>query len=184
VDADGPVELILSGVGLTGPKCLQLLSGDPVVLTAAEGSVNTLSDGGETPDDYAGAVLYAKSPLTIGGQGALNILAGLNNAIQCREGITVGGGTVTLRAAGAGIKVRGDLILAGGSLTIESGGDGIAADDELIALRGRCRRRKCRHRDKRCDSQFFHGSVSLEWVDYIFIPLQPAITHLGKIARR
>lgn len=128
VDADGPVELILSGVGLTGPKCLQLLSGDPVVLTAAEGSVNTLSDGGGTPDDYAGAVLYAKSPLTIGGQGALNVLAGLNNAIQCHDGLTVGGGTVTLRAAGAGIKVRGDLVLAGGSLDIESGGDGVAAD--------------------------------------------------------
>ena len=128
VDADGPVELVLDGAALTGPSCLSLLSDDTVTITTAAGTVNTLSDGGDT----TGSALYADGPVVLGGDGALTVSAAGNNGIRCRSGLTVTGGVLTVDAANDGVKVRGALTVEDGDITVTCGGDALTAEASRI----------------------------------------------------
>ena len=133
VDADGPVELILAGVTLTGPKCLEILSEDPVTVTAAEGTENALSDGAAESDGAAPWVITSKAPLTLDGAGSLTVTAGASGAIRCKDDLTVRGELLTVSAAGTGLKADGALTVEGGILRVYSGGDGMAADARRLA---------------------------------------------------
>lgn len=156
VNAEGPVELLLAGVNITGEQCLQILSDEPVTIRTEAGTVNFLADSaadasgeatGETsgeatsePADEAasgtdaaedkatGAVLFSNAPLTIGGEGALSIAARINNGIRCKDALTIVGGTVDVSAANNGLKARGALTLAGGTLSITADGDGCSVE--------------------------------------------------------
>lgn len=132
VDADGPVELVLAGAELTGPTCLDVVSGDPVTVTTEAGTVNTLSDGVSEADGNADAVLLSKAPLTLGGEGWLSVVAGAHNGIQSKDDLTVTGGHITVLAANHGLKAKGSLTVAGGTLDITSGADGLTAVDARL----------------------------------------------------
>ncbi|MGM9615842.1 MAG: carbohydrate-binding domain-containing protein [Oscillospiraceae bacterium] len=152
VAADGPVELILAGVSITGPDCVRVLSPDPVTITAESGTVNVLSDSaadtsGETSaetaaeaeeaaveeeEDASGAVVYSKAPLTIGGEGTLTIRAGINNGIRCKDTLTIGGGVVDVSAVNHGLKTKGALTVTGGALTVDAGADGLVAEETRL----------------------------------------------------
>ena len=129
VDADGPVELILDGVTLTGSCPLCVESVYPVTVTLAAGSDNLLSDGVQTVDEDAPAVLASDAPLTIGGEGHLSVLAGADNGLNCTRGLTVTGGRLDVTAAHHAIRCKGALCVEGGALTLDAGGDGFAVVD-------------------------------------------------------
>ena len=128
VDADGPVELILAGVGMRSPEAICVLSSAAVTITTAAGTENTLFDGADEPDPDATAVIWSKAPLVLKGEGALTVLGGANNGIQCKSVLTVEGGTLTVRAANNGLKAEGALYVKGGSADITTGGDGLKAE--------------------------------------------------------
>jgi hypothetical protein len=128
VNADGPVELILAGVTLTGDACLEILSSDPVTLTLAKDTLNRLSDGADAPDKSAQAVVLSKAPLTIDGEGTLLVTAGANNAIQSKDDLTISGGKLTITAANHGLKSRGTLTVEGGILSVTATGEAITAE--------------------------------------------------------
>ncbi len=128
VDADGPTELILDGVNLEGEACLQSLGNDAFTITLAENAQNILLDGLTAPQNMAKAVISAKGPLTIGGSGSLTISSGGSDALECKDGLTIAGGRLYLKAADEGIDARGPVTITGGNTRIASGGDGIAAE--------------------------------------------------------
>ena len=150
VAADGPVELILAGVSITGPDCVRILSADPVTITAEGGTLNVLSDiviteasgeysaepaadaAVEEEEDTSGAVVYSKAPLTIRGEGTLTIRAGVNNGIRCKDTLTIGGGVVDVSAVNHGLKAKGALSVTGGMLTVDAGADGLVAEETRL----------------------------------------------------
>lgn len=132
VDADGPVELILAGVSLRGPRCLETTTKDPFTLTLEAGTLNVLTDDLAEPDNNAPAVITAKGALTIGGEGSLTVVAGGGDGLECKEGVTLAGGSLYIRSADEGIQSRGPVSITGGTTRIISAGDGISAEPGRI----------------------------------------------------
>ena len=128
VDADGPVELILAGVSLQGRGCLETNTKDPLTLTMEAGTLNVLTDGLTAADDNTPAVITAKGALIIGGEGSLTVVAGGSDGLECKDGVTLAGGSLYIKAADEGIQSRGPVSITGGSTRIVSAGDGIAAE--------------------------------------------------------
>ena len=140
VDADGPVELILDGVVIQAAEALRIDSKDPVKIMAAAGSENILTDGSGEPagseeaagsgeaEDSPAAVILSKAPLTIGGGGAITVIAGTNNAIRAKSLLTIEGSILTVDAANNALKADDSVTITGGKIDIRSGGDGIEAE--------------------------------------------------------
>lgn len=136
VDAGGPVELVLSGVRLTGAPCVEVLSDSPVSIKAEAGTENVLSDGAGAPDESAHAVIYSKGPLAIGGAGAVTVTAGAGSGIQSRDGLALSCEALAVRAANHGLKVRGALSVSGGSVSITAGNDGMHVEAARLSEGG------------------------------------------------
>lgn len=128
VEADGPVELILAGVSLRGQGCLKTSTKDPLTLTLETGTLNVLTDDLTVPDDNAPAAIAVKGSLTIGGEGSLTVVAGGGDGLDCKDGVTLAGGSLYIKAADEGIQSRGPVSITGGTTRIVSTGDGIAAE--------------------------------------------------------
>ena len=150
VDAgeEDEVTLLLNGVQLTcdegsavfGKKAKKL------VITAAEGSTNSLSDsenyvfeeGADEPD----AAVFSKCDLVLNGSGALTVNGNYKAGIRSKDGLKICGGNITVNSADDGIKGKDYLIISDGNITVESGGDALkstnAEDNTLgyINIRG------------------------------------------------
>lgn len=133
VNADGPTELVLAGVHLQGEACLQNTTKDALTLTLEEGSLNVLLDGLTAPDDNAQPLISSKGALTIGGSGTLTAVSGGSDALKCKDGFILAGGTVFLRAADEGADISGAMTVADGNLLITAGGDGVAVEKDRVA---------------------------------------------------
>ena len=124
------VRLILRGVTISstqGPAIYEKQA-DKLIITLAEGSVSTLTDGDMIVDgdDTVGAALYAEDDLSINGTGSL-IANGTNkHGIQSKADLILAGGTITVRAVSDGIRSRNSLLVLGGEMDITAGGDGIS----------------------------------------------------------
>ena len=132
VDAgdDANVHLIFDGVELINEKgaALVVLNADNVVITLAQGSENTLSDGrfytlsgDEDPD----ATIYAKDDLTINGEGSLTINGNYNHGIHGTNEVSLVGGVIVVNALADGIKGKDSVKIKEADLTVNAAHDGI-----------------------------------------------------------
>lgn len=132
VDAgdDANVHLIFDGVDLTNDDgaALVVLNADNVVITLAQGSENTLSDGSfytlngdEDPD----ATIYAKDDLTINGEGSLTINGNYNHGIHGTNEINLVGGEIIVNALADGIKGKDSVKIKETILSVNVAHDGI-----------------------------------------------------------
>ena len=128
VDADGAVELIFAGVNLQGEACLENNTKNPLTVTLEADTLSVLLDGLTAPDDNAQAPIVSKGPLTIGGEGSLTVVSNGTDALECKDGLTLAGGSLYIKAADEGIQSRGPIAVTGGSIRINSQGDGMAAE--------------------------------------------------------
>lgn len=125
------VHLILRGVTITspsGPAIYEKLS-DKLIVTLAEGTVNTLSDTTSVQDgeDGIAAALYAEDDLSINGKGTLVVMGNAGNGIHSKADLVIADGDLQVTAANDGIKGRNSVLVLEGSLRIQSGGDGIVS---------------------------------------------------------
>ena len=131
---DAEVELVLNGVDIsssTGPAILFMNTSEAVV-TLAEGTANSLSDGGDS--EYDGA-LYSTGTMTIQGDGALNVVGNAEEGIASEMHLNIDGGTIHISSADDGMNANNDgvsvITINGGYLFIEAGGDGIDSNGAL-----------------------------------------------------
>lgn len=148
-NAAGSVHLILNGVNLTSTNNTAPSSDTGLItiksnvtraiITVADGSVNTLTDTGETGIDkddsvsttYTAGIVCKKTPLTINGSGSLSILSTNGNGIKCTEELKILNTTVKVGGPdGAstghnGITGKLGLAVKDADLTIHSNGDGL-----------------------------------------------------------
>lgn len=143
--------LILKGVSLTSSNNTEptsdtglitvkkSVSNAKVILTMAEGTVNTLMDTGETGVDkddsvsttYTAGIVCKKTPLTINGTGTLNIVSTNGNGIKCTGSMKIK--DVVLNVSGPdeastghnGVTAKLGLGVKDAKMSIHSNGDAL-----------------------------------------------------------
>lgn len=140
-DKQDKVQLVLEGAAIHSPTCaaLYILQADKVFLTLAEGTENTLSNGGSfepIDENSIDAALFSKEDLTLNGNGSLKIESPAGHGIVSKDSLTVTGGSFQITCAGHGLSGKDDVTVADGSFTIASGKDGIQAENEEDAALG------------------------------------------------
>ena len=132
VDSDDKdsVRLVLNGAEITcsNSSAIWVKAGDTII-TPADGTENTLTDGAEyttdSEDDEPKAAVYAKDDLTFNGSGSLTVNGNYKNGIQCKDALKFVSGTYTITAANNGLVGKDSVSVKDGTYTITSGGDGI-----------------------------------------------------------
>lgn len=132
VDSDDKdsVRLVLNGAEITcsNSSAIWVKDGDTII-TLADGTENTLTDGAEyttdSEDDEPKAAVYAKDDLTFNGSGSLTVNGNYKNGIQCKDALKFVSGTYTITAANNGLVGKDSVSIKDGTYTITSGGDGI-----------------------------------------------------------
>ena len=128
------VQLVLSGAAISSSTsaAVYALEADKVFLTLADGTENTLSNGGtytDIDDNNIDAVVFAKTDLTLNGSGSLTINAQAGHGAVSKDELTITGGSYTITAASHGLSGKDSIAIADGSFTITSGKDGIHSEN-------------------------------------------------------
>ena len=141
VDAadEAKVQIVLKGASITSSDsaALYVKSADKVFVTTAEGTENTLANGGSFTADgdtnIDGAV-YAKDDITFNGSGSLTIDSPAGHGVVGNDDVKFGGGTYTITAAAHGVKANDSARFAESDVTITSGSgkDGVHVSDSDI----------------------------------------------------
>lgn len=123
------VKLYLDGVSVSNKDGAALVCSNEkrTIISLAEGSENSLTDGGSytISDEDAAAALYAKDKLTINGSGILNVSGNVSEGIVSKDDLKITGGTINVNAANNGVKGTDSVSVCGGILNITSGNDAL-----------------------------------------------------------
>lgn len=137
---EGDVWLLLDGVSVHNEDGAALTSDgcDKLILTLAEGSVNSLTQGSATPDEEDNdAAIYVRDDLTINGTGALTIESAYLDGINCRDSLRIVSGEITVTAVDDGLVGKDEVTIGGGTIAISAQtGDGIKSTNAEDADRG------------------------------------------------
>ncbi len=136
------VQLILNGASITSATsaAIQVISADKVFVTTAEGTENTLKNGGSYVLEDASAnidgAVFAKADMTFNGKGALTVDAVAGHGIVCKDDLVFAGGSYTVKAERHALNAKDSLRIADGTFSIESGKDAIHAENIEDLTRG------------------------------------------------
>lgn len=137
---EGDVWLLLDGVSVHNESGAALTSDgcDKLILTLAEGSVNSLTQGSAAPaEEDNDAAIYVRDDLTINGTGALTIESAYLDGINCRDSLRIVSGEITVNAVDDGLVGKDEVTIGGGTIAITAQtGDGIKATNAEDADRG------------------------------------------------
>lgn len=137
VDTDdtAKLQLVFNGVTINNETSapLYILEADKVFLTLAEGTTNTLSNGGTftaIDENNIDSVIFSKQDLTINGSGNLTISSPAGHGIVSKDDLVLTGGNYTIGSASHGLSANDSVRITNASITIAAGNDGIQADNE------------------------------------------------------
>ena len=142
VDAskDDKVQLVLNGVSITSSDyaAIYVKQADKVFVTLADGTVNTLTNGGsyiQTDENDVDAVIFAKDDISFNGTGTLRITANAGSGVVGKDEVTITMGVYEIAAAEHAIRAKDSLAIADGSFTLYAYEDGLHTengDDESL----------------------------------------------------
>ena len=126
------IKLIFDGFTISNSTNAPLVfeSGASVTIVLQDGTENAVSDLRNSAEDNKAAI-YAKSDLTISGNGALAVQGNAEDAIHSEANVTVEGGTLTLKAGDDGIHADETLTVRNGNINVtesEEGLEGLVVD--------------------------------------------------------
>lgn len=134
------VRLIFNAVDIncSSNAPIYVQSAEKTMIVLAEGTENSISDGSTyiSSEEDANAAIFSKDPLTIYGDGQLNVDANYNDGITSRDGLIIGNATIKVDAKDDGIRGKDYLIIKSGTFTITAEGDGLLSDNEADAAKG------------------------------------------------
>lgn len=145
--------VVLNGLTLTNSKgpAINNQCGKSFVVTLADGTTNTLTDGtsyAQAPINAAGdtidqkGTLFSEGQIYFRGNGQLTINANAKNGVASDDYVIMEGGTVSVNVSDTGsngIKVNDGFTITGGTLSIETtaaGGRGIKNDSYTLIAGG------------------------------------------------
>lgn len=129
------IQLVLKDASITSATCapIYITQADKVFLTLADGTENSLSNGGsftQIDDNNIDAAIFSKEDLTINGNGSLTVTSPAGHGIVSKDSLTVTGGNIEVNAAYHGLCGKDDVCITNAALAITSGKDGIQADND------------------------------------------------------
>ncbi len=135
------LQLVFNGVDITSSDCaaLYILEADKVFLTLADGTQNSLSNGGSftsIDENNIDAALYSKQDLTINGTGSLTVTSPAGHGIVSKDDLVITGGTLQVDAASHALDANDSVRFTNTTLTATAGKDGIHCENNDDASRG------------------------------------------------
>ena len=135
------LQLVLNGVDITSETsaALYILEADKVFITLAEGTNNTLANGGSftaVDDKNIDGTLFSKQDLTLNGSGSLTVTSPAGHGIVCKDDLVITGGTYMVNSASHGIDANDSVRVADANITIDAGKDAIHCENSDDATKG------------------------------------------------
>ena len=128
------LQLVLNGVEISSKTSapLYILEADKVFVTLADGTENTLSNGGTfnaIDENNIDAVIFSKQDLTLNGSCTLTIHSPAGHGIVSKDDLVITGGTYFIYSASHGLDANDSVRLINASITVDAGKDGIHAEN-------------------------------------------------------
>lgn len=128
------VQLVLDGVSINSATsaAIYVAQADKVFITLADGSENSLSNGGEfvaIDDNNIDAAVFSKDDLTFNGAGTLTITSSAGHGVVSKDDLVVTNGDYSITAGEQGLSGKESIRIADGTFTITAGKDGIHAEN-------------------------------------------------------
>ncbi|MFW0118615.1 carbohydrate-binding domain-containing protein [Rothia sp. P5764] len=135
------VRLILDSATITnsGGPAVDAESANEVIVYTASGTTNTVTDGSSytaTGTDDPDAALFARTDLTLAGEGTLKVAGNYADGIASSDGLVIAGGTINVTAVDDGIKGKDYVDILGGTVDVTAASDGIKSTNDTDAERG------------------------------------------------
>ena len=135
------LQLVLNGVDITSETsaALYILEADKVFVTLAEGTTNTLANGGSfiaIDDNNIDGALFSKQDLTLNGSGSLTVTSPAAHGIVCKDDLVITGGSYVVNSASHGLDANDSVRIADARITIDAGKDAIHCENSEDAAKG------------------------------------------------
>ena len=135
------LQLVFNGVEITSETsaALYILQADKVFVTLAEGTVNSLSNGGSfvaIDENNIDAALFSKEDLTLNGTGSLTVTSPAGHGIVCKDDLVITGGCYDICAAAHGLDANDSVRIENAELTFDAGKDAIHCENDEDTEKG------------------------------------------------
>ena len=135
------LQLVFDGVSITSrtSAALYIAEADKVFVTLAEGTVNTLENGGSftaIDDSNIDGALFSKQDLTLNGAGSLTVTSPAGHGIVCKDDLVITGGNYVVRSASHGLDANDSVRITNATLSVDAGKDAIHAENTEDAALG------------------------------------------------
>lgn len=135
------LQLVFNGVNITSKTstALYILEADKVFLTLAEGTTNTLANGGSftaIDDNNIDSALFSKQDLTMNGTGSLTVTSPAGHGIVCKDDLVITGGDYEVNSASHGLDANDSVRIANATLNIDAGKDSIHCENNDDTSKG------------------------------------------------
>ena len=134
------IKIVLKDASITSSDyaALYCLNADNVNVILADGTVNTLKNGGKFDSKDKNSVdgaIFAKTDITINGSGSLEIVSSAHGIVG-KDDVTITGGNIKVTATSDGIQANDSVAIQNAAIDITCGKDGIQADNEKDTSKG------------------------------------------------
>jgi hypothetical protein len=135
VDKSDKVQLVLNGVDINSDTsaAIYVASADKVFVTLADGTQNTLSNGGSfvaIDDNNIDAVIFSKDDLTLNGTGSLTINSPAGHGVVSKNDLVIANGTYNVTASSHGFAGKDSVAINNGTFNVTAGKDGIHSEND------------------------------------------------------
>ncbi|MDO5521759.1 MAG: carbohydrate-binding domain-containing protein [bacterium] len=136
------VHIVLDNASITSTSgaAIYAKQSDKLVITLADGSTNTLTDGTNYSYDDAAttpnACLYSADDISINGTGTLNVTANYKDGIATKNDLKIVSGTINVTAADDGIRGKDSIAVKDGIITVTAGSDGLKSTNTTETDKG------------------------------------------------
>lgn len=135
------LQLIFNGVNVTSKTsaALYILEADKVFLTLAEGTTNTIANGGgftAIDENNIDSALFSKQDLTMNGTGSLTVTSPAGHGIVCKDDLVVTGGSYSVNSASHGLDANDSVRITDATLNIDAGKDSIHCENNDDTSKG------------------------------------------------
>ena len=135
------LQLVFNGVDITSETsaALYILEADKVFVTLADGTTNTLANGGSfiaIYDNNIDGALFSKQDLTLNGSGSLTVTSTAGHGIVCKDDLVITGGNYVVNSASHGLDANDSVRIANAALTIDAGKDAIHCENSDDTAKG------------------------------------------------
>lgn len=118
---------------------LYILQADKVFITLAEGTENSLSNGGKftfRDGNNVDGVIFSKEDLTLNGSGSLTLSSPAGHGVVSKDDLIVTGGNYQITSSGHALSGKDSLCIAGGNFQLDAGKDALHAEHDEDAEKG------------------------------------------------